>query len=533
VSGFISANTNWTLIGSPYIVVNNALLSNGYTLTIDPGVVVKFNDSCALQIDGELIAIGTAQNRITFTSNKPVPAAGDWAKVHFADLSTDAVFDPIGNYLSGSIMKYCDVLYGGKLGFGEVHIESSSPYLSYCNILNSGSAGVYSNQSSHTIDSSSIKNCNGYGLYYWYNSGNCIINKDTIANNLNGGIFSGLGFIRVIGNYFTLNTSHGAILIDNGNQNIFIRENYFANNTSNTGIIQASVGLQRDTICNNIFEYNQSAKGAINCEWSHFSSPRIYNNCFYQNTSILNGTTVLTIDNIGSYDTTYIFNNNIRNNSGVSGNCFKVRLQFDNNQLMNIYNNNFIDNTGFSVLNLNQWYTTAGTLNYLCLKRNNFSNPNSQYELYNNIEYGSQNVFADSNYWGSTNTQHIDSVIYDYFDFANQSVVYYMPILPSPSAVDTTCAVIIPTSINNIELPSALVLFPNPAATHLTITFNKNINNGVLEMYNILGAKVLKENIYHVSKKEINLKTISNGIYLVKLFDGERYYCRKIIVKHN
>src|SRR6185436_11624030 len=184
-------------------------------------------------------------------------------------------------------------------------------------------------------------------------------------------------------------------------------------------------------------------------------------------------------------------------------------------------------------LNLNQWYTTAGTLNYLCLKRNNFSNPNSQYELYNNIEYGSQNVFADSNYWGSTNTQHIDSVIYDYFDFANQSVVYYMPILPSPSAVDTTCAVIIPTSINNIELPSALVLFPNPAATHLTITFNKNINNGVLEMYNILGAKVLKENIYHVSKKEINLKTISNGIYLVKLFDGERYYCRKIIVKHN
>src|SRR6185436_3974027 len=164
-------------------------------------------------------------------------------------------------------------------------------------------------------------------------------------------------------------------------------------------------------------------------------------------------------------------------------------------------------------LNLNQWYTTAGTLNYLCLKRNNFSNPNSQYELYNNIEYGSQNVFADSNYWGSTNTQHIDSVIYDYFDFANQSVVYYMPILPSPSAVDTTCAVIIPTSINNIELPSALVLFPNPAATHLTITFNKNI--------------------YHVSKKEINLKTISNGIYLVKLFDGERYYCRKIIVKHN
>jgi hypothetical protein len=29
---------------------------HGYTLTIDPGVIVKFNDSTALQIDGELHA---------------------------------------------------------------------------------------------------------------------------------------------------------------------------------------------------------------------------------------------------------------------------------------------------------------------------------------------------------------------------------------------------------------------------------------------------------------------------------------------
>src|SRR5438477_13036423 len=60
VSGFISANTTWNVAGSPYIVTGNALLSTGYTLTIDAGVVVKFNINTALQIDGELIAIGTA-----------------------------------------------------------------------------------------------------------------------------------------------------------------------------------------------------------------------------------------------------------------------------------------------------------------------------------------------------------------------------------------------------------------------------------------------------------------------------------------
>src|SRR5688572_14157971 len=124
VSGFISANTTWNLAGSPYIVTGNALVSSGYTLTIEPGVVVKFNTDKALQIDGELIAIGTAANRITFTSNQAAPAAGDWAKIHFPDTCIDAVFDVNGKYLSGSIMKYCDVLYGGGLGFGEIHLIS-------------------------------------------------------------------------------------------------------------------------------------------------------------------------------------------------------------------------------------------------------------------------------------------------------------------------------------------------------------------------------------------------------------------------
>ena len=157
VSGFINANTTWTVAGSPYIVVGNALLSHGYTLTIDPGVVVKFNDSTALQIDGELHAIGTAANRITFTSNQPVPAPGDWAKIHFADTCVNAVFDINGNYLTGCIMKYCDVIYGGELGFGNIHIESSSPYISQCRVDSSAADGIHTVGSSCLVDSSDKK----------------------------------------------------------------------------------------------------------------------------------------------------------------------------------------------------------------------------------------------------------------------------------------------------------------------------------------------------------------------------------------
>ena len=45
VSGVISANTTWTKANSPYIVNSNLLINSGVTLTIDPGVVVKFDEN--------------------------------------------------------------------------------------------------------------------------------------------------------------------------------------------------------------------------------------------------------------------------------------------------------------------------------------------------------------------------------------------------------------------------------------------------------------------------------------------------------
>jgi hypothetical protein len=77
VSGFISSNTTWILSGSPYIVTGNMIVSSGVTLTIDPGVVVKFDQDKTIQVDGEFHAVGMALNRITFTSNKPSPGAGN------------------------------------------------------------------------------------------------------------------------------------------------------------------------------------------------------------------------------------------------------------------------------------------------------------------------------------------------------------------------------------------------------------------------------------------------------------------------
>ena len=54
-----------------------------------------------------------------------------------------------------------------------------------------------------------------------------------------------------------------------------------------------------------------------------------------------------------------------------------------------------------------------------------------------------------------------------------------------------------------------------------------------IKIYNLLGDEVLLENIHHDFKKEINLQSIANGIYFVKVFDGDKSYCKKLIIEQN
>ena len=111
VSGPISSDTTWTQANSPYIVTGAVPVSEGVTLTIEPWVVVKFNSGASLQINGQLIARGTELDPITFTSNQPSPAPGDWENILFTDSSVDATYDGEGNYTGGCIMQYCVVEY--------------------------------------------------------------------------------------------------------------------------------------------------------------------------------------------------------------------------------------------------------------------------------------------------------------------------------------------------------------------------------------------------------------------------------------
>ncbi|MBK5286006.1 MAG: hypothetical protein JJE25_11450, partial [Bacteroidia bacterium] len=83
VSGGIYTNATWTLANSPYIVVDTVVVFPGVTLTIQPGVVVKFANGKYMEIrQATLMAVGTSVDSITFTSNSATPTPGIWLRIN-------------------------------------------------------------------------------------------------------------------------------------------------------------------------------------------------------------------------------------------------------------------------------------------------------------------------------------------------------------------------------------------------------------------------------------------------------------------
>jgi len=83
VEGIILQDTVWTPTDNPFVVSKDLIVAPNVTLTIMPGVEVRFGGNFSFFIIGRLVADGTPDKWITFTSNKEKPNAGDWITIQF------------------------------------------------------------------------------------------------------------------------------------------------------------------------------------------------------------------------------------------------------------------------------------------------------------------------------------------------------------------------------------------------------------------------------------------------------------------
>lgn len=200
-----------------YIIQGAIAINSGVTLTIDPGVVVKFQTtSSSLTVNGTLNAQGAATSSIYFTSYKDdtvggdtnedatstSPAGGDWK---FIELTSTGAAN-----ISHSVIRY-----GGT---------EASPY-AYTNLYNNGgtltiSTSTVSNsyiygirQSSGTTTATALTLSNQSTGFYLV-GGVASIASSTLSSHTGYGVNGYFGTLTIIDNDFISNTSAAVYLQD-------------------------------------------------------------------------------------------------------------------------------------------------------------------------------------------------------------------------------------------------------------------------------------------------------------------------------
>ncbi len=180
ISGDITTDTIWTKAGSPYLVTAYVSVVSGVTLTVDPGVEVRFDQYTGLEVDGTLEALGTASQPITFTSMSLTPTPGWWSGISF-------------RYGTGAL-DYATIEYGGYNQSGNVDAYNSVVTVTHSLIRNGSQDGVHGWAGGlvHIADSRITGNA-GYALNYADGSLDPQLSNLTVTGNGTNAIAFGVG----------------------------------------------------------------------------------------------------------------------------------------------------------------------------------------------------------------------------------------------------------------------------------------------------------------------------------------------------
>ncbi len=526
VSGIISSNTTWFLNGSPYIVQGNILLSEGIVLTIEPGVQVKVDNNCGLQIKVTLIARGNSSNRITFDLNCTTPSNGAWSYIYFTDYSADAILSSNGTYVSGCVLEYCDIMNSGALGYGAIYSDIAMPLIRNCNITNSHSYGIYGFHCGFRIENCNISNNSGSGLHFKWQITDLRIYNNTINNNLEGGITfepsANPDSIIITGNEINDNLINGGIYIPTqlGSKRVLIQNNTIKNNK---GSIGAGIHLSGGYItikCNSIINNEASSRaGGIYITYSDEPNTyKINNNYFRENTSD-ESFAIEIASTYNTYTCPVYINNNIFIQNRPLANYGTVLLLSGRYTTItfSINNNLFIENSGYSSIKVTNFVGS--------IYSNNFINNNVTYDLINGNDIGHNEVDAMNNYWGTIEESVIGNHIIDWTDNSSLSVVNYLPILNTPNSSilnvsNLDCSQIDTLSIIN-EVNNNLTfieVFPNPSDGILN--FRNIKEESTVEIYNITGQLIYKTFIED-SNQTIDLSGKEKGLYFIRIVSSK------------
>ncbi len=446
VGGPIISDTTWTVSGSPYFVIANVQVLTGIKLTIQPGVEVKFNAGKLLQVDGTLIARGTSTAPITFTSNLPNPQPGDWGNIEFTDTSVDATFDGGGNYVSGSILQYCTVEYGGSGSTvrGAIETNTASPLIDHCIVRNNSNAGIYGGGtvsvpiiiSNNIVNGNSASNGGGINASDAWVTGNTVSGNSTSYGNA-GGILAVSS--TVMSNTVTSNMANeygkgGGIYAESS----MVTDNTITGNRTQWGngggIAAANSTVVRNTVTGNL---TGSEGGGIYARFSTVMSNTVTMNetsylgggIYAESCTVMNNAIISnwTYDSGGGI---YVWGGTVRGNTIVANKAWSSGqgsgayfLSAGDVSYNTVVGNTSIMSTTAKIGGVTAAYSGGSQFHY-----NNFYG-NSPYDVVIETSY---DLSGTNNYWGTVATVDILAHVYDWYDDTSRGRLLYIPYLQDP-----------------------------------------------------------------------------------------------------
>ena len=162
----LTEKVTWVNLKVPFTIKASYLeIDDGGSLTIEPGVTVQFAENTHISVgyysEGKLVAEGTAEEPIIFTSAMKDKYPGDWDNIRFYEYSS-----------AGCILDHCKILYGGDGG--------NSLYLYNC-------AGKV------TVQNCEIAYSDGYGIYV--NNASPTMSNNTYHDNKDGNKINGTEYL--------------------------------------------------------------------------------------------------------------------------------------------------------------------------------------------------------------------------------------------------------------------------------------------------------------------------------------------------
>ena len=78
------------------------------------------------------------------------------------------------------------------------------------------------------------------------------------------------------------------------------------------------------------------------------------------------------------------------------------------------------------------------------------------------------------------------------------------------------------------ETADGLGFYPNPVSNGKIYITSKTTANKEITIFDVLGKKVLQTSL---SARELNISSISPGVYIIKIKEGDASATRKLIIK--